>query len=63
VRNLEDAKRSDTKKFARFHQLMRNHGHYLPPSQFEAWFISNAHTFKDIDATVDAAEKALAELA
>jgi glutamate-1-semialdehyde 2,1-aminomutase len=41
---------------------MRNHGHYLPPSQFEAWFISNAHTFRDIDATVDAAERSFAEL-
>ncbi|MCC6464250.1 MAG: glutamate-1-semialdehyde 2,1-aminomutase [Planctomycetes bacterium] len=59
VRNLDDAKRSDTKAFARFHGLMRAQGHYLPPSQFEALFVSSAHTFKDIDATVAAAEAAL----
>ncbi|MBK8206299.1 MAG: glutamate-1-semialdehyde 2,1-aminomutase [Planctomycetes bacterium] len=62
VRNLADAKRSDTKRFALFHKIMREQGHYLPPSQFEAWFVSNAHTFKDIDATIDAAERAFAEL-
>lgn len=62
VRNLDDAKRSDTKRFALFHKQMLEQGHYLPPSQFEAWFISNAHTFKDIDNTVDAAERAFAGL-
>lgn len=62
VRNLEDAKRSDTQRFAKFHQWMRNHGVYLPPAQFEAWFVSNAHTFADIDATIEAADKALAEI-
>jgi glutamate-1-semialdehyde 2,1-aminomutase len=58
VRNLEDAKRSDTTAFARFHALMRTQGVYLPPSQYEAWFISNAHSFRDIDKTVQAAEVA-----
>jgi glutamate-1-semialdehyde 2,1-aminomutase len=62
VRNLDDAKRSDTERFAQFHRMMRNHGHYLPPSQYEAWFVSNAHTFKDVDATVEAAERAFAEI-
>jgi len=62
VRNLDDAKRSDTERFGRFHRLMRNRGHYLPPSQFEAWFVSNAHTFKDIDATVEAAAATFKEL-
>ncbi|MBX3461192.1 MAG: glutamate-1-semialdehyde 2,1-aminomutase [Planctomycetes bacterium] len=62
VRNLEDAKRSDTRRFALFHKQMLEQCHYLPPSQFEAWFISNAHTFKDIDSTVDAAERAFAGL-
>lgn len=63
VRNLDDAKRSNTEMFARFHALMRRQGHYLPPSQFESWFISNAHSFKDIDSTVSAADAAFAELA
>jgi len=62
VRDLEGAKRSDTKRFARFHALMRGLGVYLPPSQFEAWFVSNAHTFKDIDATLSAADVAFGQL-
>lgn len=62
VHNLDDAKRSDTAMFSRFHALMREQGHYLPPSQFEAWFVSNAHTFRDIDSTVLAAERAFAQL-
>ncbi|MCF6227668.1 MAG: aminotransferase class III-fold pyridoxal phosphate-dependent enzyme, partial [Planctomycetes bacterium] len=63
VRNLDDAKRSDTAMFANFHALMRRQGHYLPPSQFESWFVSNAHSFKDIDSTISAADAAFAELA
>jgi glutamate-1-semialdehyde 2,1-aminomutase len=63
VHNLADAKRSDTARFGRFHALMRKRGHYLPPSQFEAWFISSAHTFQDIDETVEAATESLRELA
>jgi glutamate-1-semialdehyde 2,1-aminomutase len=62
VQDLEGARRSNTSQFARFHSLMREQGHYLPPSQFEAWFISNAHTFRDIDSTVMAAERAFASL-
>lgn len=62
VHNLADAKRSDTSRFARFHELMREQGHYLPPSQFEALFVSNAHTFRDIDSTVLAGERAFAQL-
>ncbi|MBX3474156.1 MAG: glutamate-1-semialdehyde 2,1-aminomutase [Planctomycetes bacterium] len=62
VRDLEGAKRSDTAQFARFHTLMRGLGVYLPPSQFEAWFVSNAHTFKDIDTTLAAADAAFAQL-
>jgi len=63
VRDLEGARRSDTRRFARFHRAMREQGIYLPPSQFEAMFVSNAHTFKDIDATVTAAHMALSQLA
>jgi glutamate-1-semialdehyde 2,1-aminomutase len=62
VQDLEGARRSNTSQFARFHELMREQGHYLPPSQFEAWFVSNAHTFRDIDATVAAAERAFTQL-
>jgi glutamate-1-semialdehyde 2,1-aminomutase len=41
---------------------MMNLGIYLPPSQFEAWFVSLAHTGKDLEATVDACDKAFARI-
>jgi glutamate-1-semialdehyde 2,1-aminomutase len=54
VRNYEEAKRSDTGAFGRFfHHLLEN-GVYFPPSQFEAGFVSAAHTPVDIDASVKA---------
>lgn len=59
VRNFQDALRSDTKQFAHFHAGMLARGHYWPPSQFEAAFVSAAHTNEDIDATVDAARSVL----
>ncbi|KAJ3701621.1 hypothetical protein LUZ61_005326 [Rhynchospora tenuis] len=59
VYNFEDAKKSDTGKFARFHRGMLEEGVYLAPSQFEAGFTSLAHTSKDIEFTVEAAEKVL----
>jgi glutamate-1-semialdehyde 2,1-aminomutase len=53
--NFRQAKESDTKAFAEFFQRMRNAGVLLPPSQFEAWFLSAAHDDAVIDATIDAA--------
>ena len=53
--NFRDAKESDTVAFARFFHLMRGAGVLLPPSQFEAWFISAAHDDAVIDATLEAA--------
>jgi glutamate-1-semialdehyde 2,1-aminomutase len=54
VTNLADAKRSDTKAYAQcFHRAL-NAGLYLPPAQFEATFISAAHTEADIDALAEA---------
>ena len=63
VRNAEAARRSDTEMFARWFRGMLQRGVYLPPSQFEAAFVSLAHTEDDIDATVRAAREVLAELA
>jgi glutamate-1-semialdehyde 2,1-aminomutase len=54
-----DAKTCDTKAFGRWHGEMLKRGIYWPPSQFEAAFVSAAHTEKDIDTTVAAAEAAL----
>ena len=59
VHNYEDAKRSDTKLFGRFFWEMLARGVYLPCSQFEAAFVSAAHTGADIDQTIDAATEAL----
>ncbi len=59
VWNLSDAMRSDRTKFAKFFHGMLAEGIYLAPSQFEAGFISTAHTPDDIDATVRAAAKVL----
>ena len=44
VYDYETAKKSDTKKYAKYFKSMLNQGIYLPPSQFEAFFISYAHT-------------------
>jgi len=52
VREYEAAKKSDTARFAAFHRHMLEQGIYLPPSQFEAAFVSAAHTGEDIDTTV-----------
>jgi glutamate-1-semialdehyde 2,1-aminomutase len=54
VRNYEDAKRSDTVAFSRFFHHLLERGVYFPPSQYEAGFVSAAHTPADIDHTVNA---------
>jgi glutamate-1-semialdehyde 2,1-aminomutase len=60
VTDWESAKRSDTAKFGRFFRAMLERGIYLAPSQFEAAFVSAAHTEDDIARTVSAAREALA---
>ncbi len=62
VKDYTSAKRSDTQRFARFFIEMMNQGIYLPPSQFEAWFISLAHTQKDLDRTVEACDTAFKKI-
>jgi len=59
VIDFQSAKRSDTQRFNRYFHAMLKQGIYLPPSQFEAAFISAAHTAADIDRTVEAAMKAV----
>jgi len=58
VLNYDDAKASDAAAYGRFFQAMLAQGVYLPPSQFEAWFLSGAHTSGDVDDTIRAARKA-----
>jgi glutamate-1-semialdehyde 2,1-aminomutase len=55
VTDYESAKRSDTKRFAEYFHFMLERGIYLAPSQFEAAFVSAAHTDDDIERTVSAA--------
>jgi len=55
--NFKEAKASDTHAFARFHRNMRTAHVLLPPSQFEAWFLSAAHDDAVVDATLAAAAR------
>jgi glutamate-1-semialdehyde 2,1-aminomutase len=63
VNNYSDAKRSDTKLYARFFREMLQRGIFLAPSQFEAAFVSGSHTAADIDRTIGAAEESLKAIA
>ncbi|MBD2727087.1 glutamate-1-semialdehyde 2,1-aminomutase [Nostoc sp. FACHB-892] len=62
VNNYEDAKKSDTAKFGRFHRGMLERGVYLAPSQFEAGFTSFAHTEEDIEQTLAVARDVMSSL-
>jgi glutamate-1-semialdehyde 2,1-aminomutase len=62
VSNAEEARKADTTAFARYFREMVARRIYLPPSQFEAMFISLAHSEDDIDRTIAAARESLAEL-
>jgi glutamate-1-semialdehyde 2,1-aminomutase len=63
VRNYEEAARSDTKAFARFHRAMLDQGVWLPPSQFEAAFLSTAHGAEETEVTIAAAKRAFEAVA
>ncbi len=62
VRSLREARNADCEQFAAFHRAMLKSGYYLPPAQFESWFVSTAHTQKDIERTVDMAADILRNL-
>jgi len=59
VSDFASASRSDTRRYAAFFHGMLERGFYLPPAQFEAMFLSTAHTEADIDRTVEAAAEVL----
>jgi glutamate-1-semialdehyde 2,1-aminomutase len=59
VQDADDAKKSDTAKFAKFFHYCLERGVYFPPSQFETGFISTAHTDEDIVRTVEVVAQAL----
>lgn len=62
VNSFADAAQSDTDAFGRFFRLMLENGVNLAPSQFEAGFMSAAHSQEDLDRTIEAARKAFAAL-
>ncbi|MFN3160093.1 MAG: glutamate-1-semialdehyde 2,1-aminomutase [Rubinisphaera brasiliensis] len=63
VRNFSVSSKNNTELFAKFFHGMLDEGMYLPCSQYEAWFVSAAHTDDDIDRTIQAADRVLAGLA
>ncbi len=62
VRNYDGVKTASTQQFATFFQRMLDRGVLLPPSQFEAWFVSAAHTEEDIQQTLAAVRESLEAL-
>jgi glutamate-1-semialdehyde 2,1-aminomutase len=63
VRNFQSATSANTARYAAFFRGMISRGIYPPPSQFEAWFLSAAHTARDVDRTVTAARAAMRDAA
>jgi glutamate-1-semialdehyde 2,1-aminomutase len=62
VHDYESATSANTDTYARFFRAMLARGVYPPPSQFEAWFLSAAHTARDVDKTIAAAKAAMRNL-
>jgi glutamate-1-semialdehyde 2,1-aminomutase len=62
VTGCSTAVTADTAAVGVFCRARLENGVYLPPSQFEAWFVSAAHTTRDIDATISAAQRAFTKV-
>ncbi len=62
VMNYEDAENSDGEMFAKFFKQMLKHGVNLAPSKYEAWFLTMAHTDKEIDETLKAVDQSFKEM-
>jgi glutamate-1-semialdehyde 2,1-aminomutase len=62
VKNFADTKSSDLERFAKFFRCMLENGVYLPASQFEAWFLSTAHSENDLQETLNKVENCLKNL-
>lgn len=63
VESFTSAQKSDLKKYAAYFEKMLSRGIYLAPAQFEAMFVSSAHTDVDVEKTIDAARAVFAEMA
>ena len=62
ISSYKDIQKVDTRLYAEFFNKMLNEGIHLPPSQFECWFISTAHTSEDIDKTLSAIDRVFSSL-
>jgi glutamate-1-semialdehyde 2,1-aminomutase len=62
VTDFQSALKSDTEAYGRFFRGMLSRGVYPPPSQFEAWFLSAAHSERDVAKTIKAARGAMADV-
>ncbi|GEL78165.1 glutamate-1-semialdehyde 2,1-aminomutase [Tenuibacillus multivorans] len=62
VTNYEQAENTDGEKFAQFFKLMLDQGINLAPSKYEAWFLTTAHTEKDIQDTLEAVDRAFSKM-
>jgi glutamate-1-semialdehyde 2,1-aminomutase len=62
VHDYRSATSANTARYAKFFQGMLARGVYPPPSQFEAWFLSAAHTTRDVDRTISAARESMKEV-
>lgn len=60
--NLDDVSKCDREKYGEFFRVMADRGVILPPSQFEAWFISTAHSYEDLDKTAECVEQSFEEI-
>jgi glutamate-1-semialdehyde 2,1-aminomutase len=63
VRDFQSATAANTDQYARFFRGMLTRGVYPPPSQFEAWFLSTAHTVRDVEKTIRVARDAMRDVA
>jgi len=63
VRDFQSATAANTDQYARFFRGMLTRGVYPPPSQFEAWFLSAAHTVRDVEKTIRVAREAMRDVA
>ena len=61
MRDYEDARACDTDAYAAFCRAMLDRGIYLPPSQFEGWFPSLAHSAAHVERTLEAVDESLRE--
>ena len=62
VTGFATAAAANNNRFSKYFHAMLNRGVYLPPSAFESWFLNNALTYADLDATIQATADSLKEI-